>query len=151
MKHVRNRCPDPSDHRTLETEVVTMVMVESNRSRISTALVLGTVFRDAWVSGDLGRLAAMLAPDCLYCTTSGPAPGTEYRGRPAVLAAFAERLRDRNDYTRFGPVHAAGDDIALIEWAVYDDAGDVLTRGCDVLEFRGEQVVRKDAFRKVRT
>jgi hypothetical protein len=25
-------------------------------------------------------------------------------------------------------VHAAGDDIAFIEWSVYDDAGDVLTR-----------------------
>ena len=47
MKHIRNRCPNPSGHRTLESEVVTMVMVESNRSRISTALALGTVFRVA--------------------------------------------------------------------------------------------------------
>jgi hypothetical protein len=106
MKYVRNRCLGTSDRRTLGSEVISMVMVESNLTRTSTALALGTVFRDAWVSGDLGRLATMLAPDCLYCTTSGPAPGTEYRGRPAVLAAFAERLRDRNDHTRFGPVHA---------------------------------------------
>ncbi|MGH8822950.1 MAG: nuclear transport factor 2 family protein [Jiangellaceae bacterium] len=128
-----------------------MVTRESDRTRTSTALALGTVFRDAWVSRDLGRLATMLAPDCLYSTTSGPAPGTEYRGKQAVLAAFAAKLRDQDDHTRFGAVHAAGDDIALIEWAVYDDAGVVQTRGCDVVEFRGDQIVRKDAFRKVRT
>jgi len=150
MKYVRNRCLGKSGRHTLGSEVISMVIVESNRMRTPTALALGTVFRDAWVSRDLGRLATMLAPDCLYSTTSGPKPGTEYRGRPAVLAAFAERLRDQDDHTRFGPVHAAGDDIALIEWSVYDDAGDVLTRGCDLLEFRGDQIVRKDAFRKVR-
>jgi hypothetical protein len=127
MKYVRNRCLGTSGRRTLGSEVISMVIVESNRTRTSTALALGTVFRDAWVSRDLGRLATMLAPDCLYSTTSGPAPGS------------------------FGPVHAAGDGFALIEWSVYDDAGDVLTRGCDILEFRGDQIVRKDAFRKVRT
>ncbi len=131
--------------------VTTLATRESNRSRNSTVLARGTVFRDAWVSRDLDRLAMLLAPDCLYSTTSGPAPGTEYRGRPAVLAAFEEILRDQDEHTTFGPVHAAGDDIALIEWAVYDDASVVETRGCDVLEFRGDQIVRKDAFRKVRT
>jgi hypothetical protein len=127
-----------------------MVTRESGRSRISTVLARGTVFRDAWVTRDLHRLGTLLAPDCLYSSTTGPAPGTEYRGRPAVLAAFAAQLRDQDHHTRFGPVHAAGDDIALIEWAVYDDSGNVLTRGCDILELRGDQIVRKDTFRKVR-
>jgi ketosteroid isomerase-like protein len=114
------------------------------------ALIVGTVFRDAWVTGDLARLTTLMAPDCLYSTTTGPVPGTEYRGREAVLAAFAEMLREQDDHTRFGPVHAVGDDIALIEWTMYDGEGRVTARGCDVLEVRGDQIIRKDAFRKVR-
>jgi DNA-binding transcriptional ArsR family regulator len=88
MKYVRNRCLGTSGRRTLGSEVISMVIVESNRTRTSPALALGTVFRDAWVSRDLGQLATMLAPDCLYSTTNGPAPGTEYRGRPAVPSVF---------------------------------------------------------------
>ncbi len=114
------------------------------------ALIVGTVFRDAWVSRDLPRLTALMAPDCLYSTTTGPVPGTEYRGKAAVLAAFAQMLEGQDHHTRFGPVHALADDIALIEWTVYDDDGGVTDRGCDLLELRGDQIIRKDAFRKVK-
>ena len=42
-----------------------MVIVESNRMRTPTALALGTVFKDAWVSRDLGRLGHDACPGLL--------------------------------------------------------------------------------------
>jgi taurine dehydrogenase small subunit len=107
-------------------------------------------FIAAWRRADLDSLADFLTEDCVYVTTTGPAPGTEHRGKAAVLAAFAAALPEPDTTTVFGPAFVAGN-RGVVEWRLpADDAAlDPPVRGVDLFWFEGDHIIRKDAYRKV--
>jgi hypothetical protein len=81
----------------------------------------------------------------------GPEPGQTFVGREFVRGGFAALMAyDASGESREGRVIILGD-VGLAEWAYEhrDPSGRInLVRGCDVFEFSGTRIRRKDAFRK---
>ena len=108
-------------------------------------------FGEAWARGDLETLMTFVAEDCVYSASVGPEPGETFRGREAVRAGFAKMLsHDAEAEAKSGPVFVSGD-RGTAEWSfVYAENGRrVEVRGCDLFEFCGDLIRRKDAFRKI--
>jgi ketosteroid isomerase-like protein len=113
-----------------------------------------TEFGSAWNSGDADLVASFFADDAVYHASVGPDRlGKTYVGRADIrkgVKAFFEHFPDG----RFEnlKVVVAGD-IGTFEWdfVATDASGkSVTTAGCDLLAFRGEEVVVKNAFRKTK-
>lgn len=112
-----------------------------------------TLFNDAWTRGDIPVLMSFIADECVYHASVGPEPGRTYVGRAAVEAGFRAMLGyDRGSESRSGRCFVFGD-IGLAEWSYVTKAQgqSIETRGCDIFEFEGALIKRKDAFRKVLT
>jgi uncharacterized protein (TIGR02246 family) len=113
-----------------------------------------TEFGAAWNSHDAEKVASYFDEDGEYHASVGTELlGASYIGRDAVrkgVQAFFNRFPDgKFEDLR---VSVAGD-RGTFEWTfVAKDAnGNVTaTRGCDLLEFKGDKVVKKNAFRKQR-
>ena len=108
-------------------------------------------FGTAWAHGDVEELMAFMTDDCEYSASVGPEPGNTYVGREAVRRGFEEMLRhDAKGRSRDGRVFIAGDRGAA-EWSYEYGGGSgrvTEVRGCDLFEFRGDRIKRKDAYRK---
>ena len=113
-----------------------------------------TEFGSAWNSRDPDLVASFFADDGVYHASVGPDHlGKTYRGKVEIrngVKAFFERFPDG----RFEnlEVRVAGD-IGSFEWdfVATDGSGkSVTTAGCDLLTFRGDKVVLKNAFRKAK-
>jgi uncharacterized protein (TIGR02246 family) len=111
-------------------------------------------FGAAWNSGDADLVASFFADDGVYHASVGPeALGKTFIGREEVrrgVQAFFDRFPDG----RFEnlKVNVAGD-IGTFEWdfvATNASGKLVRTAGCDLLEFSGDKISKKNAFRKVR-
>lgn len=102
-------------------------------------------FVDAMQRSDLEGMMEYIAEDCVYSITNG----TTYEGKAAVRQIFTEMLADADGSyeTSFGPTFVGGN-RGSVEWAVRKD-GKLVMRGCDLFEFAGDKIIRKDAFRKV--
>ncbi|MFA7504082.1 MAG: nuclear transport factor 2 family protein [Burkholderiaceae bacterium] len=113
-----------------------------------------TEFGTAWNSHDPDLVASYFAEDGVYHASVGPDRlGRTFVGRDAVrdgVQMFFERFPDgRFENLR---VVVAGN-VGSFEWdfVATDESGkSVSTAGCDLLEFRGDQVLVKNAFRKAR-
>jgi hypothetical protein len=95
-------------------------------------------FTAAWGRKDVDELMSFMTEDCVYNASVGPDPGATYVGRESVCKS------------RGGRVFVAVDRGAA-EWSYVftDDAGrEVELRGCDLFEFVGDKIRRKDAYRK---
>jgi ketosteroid isomerase-like protein len=109
-------------------------------------------FSDAWTAGDLDALMSYMTDDCVYHASVGPEPGSTYRGREEVRRGFAavlayDRGRERHDGTAY-----INGNVGVAEWSFLEQAVDGagrLIRGCDIFEFAGDKIRKKDAFRKV--
>jgi ketosteroid isomerase-like protein len=108
-------------------------------------------FAAAWDTADLDRLMDLMAEECIYQASVGPEPGRTHAGRPAVRTGFEEMLaHDAGAESRGGRIFVAGD-LGVMEWSYIQRAADgrmTEVRGCDILEFVGCKIARKDAFRK---
>jgi ketosteroid isomerase-like protein len=108
-------------------------------------------FAAAWARGDVDELMSFVTEDCVYNASVGPDPGSTYVGREAVRRGFEELLRyDANAKSRGGRVFIAGDRGAS-EWSYIftDESGhEIELKGCDLFEFVGDKISRKDAYRK---
>jgi ketosteroid isomerase-like protein len=127
--------------------------LEAAKSKAMT-LQRATAFGSAWNSRDPDLVASFFAEDGVYHASVGPDRlGKTYTGREDIrkgVKAFFERFPDG----RFEnlKVVVAGE-FGSFEWDfVATDANgkSVTTAGCDLLAFRGDQVVLKNAFRKAR-
>lgn len=109
-------------------------------------------FGAAWTAGDLDALMSYMTDDCVYHASVGPEPGSTYHGKDEVRRGFAavltyDRGRERHDGAAFITGNAG-----VAEWSFYEKAPDgtgSLIRGCDIFEFAGDKIRKKDAFRKV--
>jgi uncharacterized protein (TIGR02246 family) len=113
-----------------------------------------TDFGAAWNSRDPDLIASFFTEDGSYHASVGPHRlGKSYSGKENIRQG-AKAFFDRFPDGRFEnlKVVVAGD-IGTFEWdfVATDASGkSVSTAGCDLLEFRGDMVVKKNAFRKQR-
>ncbi|MGI9254128.1 MAG: nuclear transport factor 2 family protein [Thermomicrobiales bacterium] len=112
-------------------------------------------FGEAWNRHDADLLMTYMADDCSYQASFGPdLEGLNFAGREAVHAGYRRFFETYPDgLFHDGRVFVAGDRGAS-EWtftATYPDGVKRSIRGCDLFEFDGDRIRRKDAFRKQRT
>jgi len=111
-------------------------------------------FGVAWNSGDADLVASFFAEDGVYHASVGPdALGKSYFGKEQVRRGV-QAFFDRFPGGKFGnlKVVVAGD-IGTFEWDFVsaDPSGQkVRIAGCDLLQFVGDKVAVKNAFRKQR-
>lgn len=113
-----------------------------------------TEFGEAWNSDDPDLVASYFAEDGSYHASVGPDHlGRTFTGRASVregVQAFFERFPGG----RFESLKVAiYGNLGTFEWdfVVTDPQGNRdVTAGCDLLEFDGDMVKAKNAFRKVR-
>ncbi|HYA06690.1 MAG TPA: nuclear transport factor 2 family protein [Xanthobacteraceae bacterium] len=111
-------------------------------------------FGAAWNSHNADLVASFFTDDGAYHASVGPdALGKSYVGKEAIrrgVKAFFDRFPD-GKFENLKVVVAG--DIGTFEWDfVATDANGQKTRtaGCDLLEFVGDKVSKKNAFRKQR-
>ena len=108
-------------------------------------------FAHAWSRQDIDTLMSLVTDDCVYSASVGPEPGQTFAGREAVREGFLALLAYDADGKPCEGRAALLGDIALAEWSyeLRDAAGHLtVLRGCDIIEFSGARIRRKDAFRK---
>jgi ketosteroid isomerase-like protein len=122
--------------------------------RKSMTLERATEFGAAWNSRDPDMIANFFTEDGVYHASVGPDQlGKNYFGQADIrkgVKAFFDRFPDG----RFENLKVVvSGDVGTFEWdfIATDASGkSVSTAGCDLLEFQGDMVVKKNAFRKVR-
>jgi ketosteroid isomerase-like protein len=107
-------------------------------------------FNTAWAQGDVATLMTFMTDDCIYQASVGPEPGETFRGHAAVEAGFRRMLAHDGDSESRGGRCAVLGDLGIAEWSYVkaEEGRRVETRGCDIFEFEGDRIRRKDAFRK---
>ncbi len=111
-----------------------------------------TEFGASWNSRDPDLVASFFAEDGVYHASVGPDHmGLTFRGREEIRKG-AKIFFDRFPDGRFEnlKVQVAGD-IGTFEWdfvASGPDGKVTRTAGCDLLQFRGNMVTLKNAYRK---
>jgi ketosteroid isomerase-like protein len=107
----------------------------------------------AFNSHDLDAIMAFFADDCTFDTSKGPEPwGQRLVGKDAVREGLAARFAGIPDVQYDADRHWVSGDLAVSEWLVHGTTVDgvpVRARGCDLWEFRGEKIVRKDSYWKI--
>jgi hypothetical protein len=111
---------------------------------------------DAWNSHDLDRLMSLFAADCVFEASAGPeAGGRRCDGWDDVRTAFAEVLDTMPDaHWGDGSHHVISDHYGVSEWRLtgtLPDGSHLDVLGCDFITVRGDQIVRKNSFRKQRS
>jgi hypothetical protein len=111
-------------------------------------------FGAAWNSRNADLVASYFTADGSYHASVGPEPlGKSYFGRDEIcrgVQAFFDRYPDGKFENL--KVMVTGD-VGTFEWdfvATGADGERERTAGCDLLEFVGDQVSKKNAFRKLR-
>jgi taurine dehydrogenase small subunit len=111
-------------------------------------------FGAAWNSGNADLVVSFFAEDGVYHASVGPdALGKSYFGKEQIrcgVQAFFDRFPD-GKFENLKVVVAG--DIGTFEWdfVTADPNGqEVRTAGCDLLQFVGDKVAVKNAFRKQR-
>jgi len=107
----------------------------------------------AFNAHDLDAIMDFFAEDCAFDASRGPEPcGQRLVGKAAVREGLAARFSGMPDVHYDADRHWVSGDLAVSEWLVTGTttAGKkVRVRGCDHWEFRGDKIVRKDAYWKI--
>ena len=102
---------------------------------------------------DLDAIMDCFAAECVLETPRGPDPwGRRYVGREEVRAGLAGRFAGIPDVHYGEDHHWVSGDRGVSTWLLTGTttAGQRLAvRGCDLLEFDGGKVVRKDSYWKI--
>jgi ketosteroid isomerase-like protein len=118
------------------------------------SLERATEFAEAWNSRDPDLVTNFFADDGVLHTSVGSGKlGDSYFGKNEIRKG-AKAFFDRFPGGRFENIKVTvSGDIGTFEWDfIARDAGgkSYTTAGCDLLEFQGDNVLKKSAFRKVR-
>ena len=110
---------------------------------------------EAWNSHDIERLLGLFAQDCVFDASGGPEwYGSRFAGRDLVRTAFADVFDSMPDANWGDARHfVISDDYGVSEWRLTGtlvDGKRVDVLGCDFLTVRGNEIVRKNSFRKQR-
>ena len=112
-------------------------------------------FSTAWSTGDVDGLMALMSDDPTYSGSTGPGPGTLFRGQEQVRAAF-QRMVGGNAGSAAPaeppPRMFLFGDHALVYWTLMLPGADGIARevaGVDVMSFTDDgRIAMKDAYRK---
>ena len=111
-------------------------------------------FAEAWTARDLGGLMELMAQDCEFGASVGPEPGASFVGREQVRRGyklFLGRPGGPVPETTMAPT-LVNEAFAVTRWTsrwVGPDGAPVEVQACDVFEFEGDRIKRKDTYRKV--
>lgn len=110
-------------------------------------------FLDAFNRHDLDAIMSFFTDDCVFQMPRGPAPaGRGAVGKDAVRALLATRFEGLPDVHYSDDRHFIAGDRGASEWLLTGTtrSGErVEVRGCDLFEFRGDKIARKDSFWKI--
>lgn len=108
---------------------------------------------DAFNRHDLDAIMAVFSEDAVLETPRGPEPwGTRYIGKAAVREGLAGRFEGIPDVHYSKDRHMVCGNRGVSEWLLTGTTTDgepIAVRGCDLFEFRGDQIVRKDSYWKI--
>jgi ketosteroid isomerase-like protein len=104
---------------------------------------------DAFNRHDVDAIMSFFSDDSTFDAPRGPDPyGTRYVGKDAIAGAFPARFEGLPDVRYHDGRHFVSGDRGSSEWLLTGTTPDgirVEVRGCDLWEFRGDEVVRKDS------
>lgn len=110
-------------------------------------------FLDAFNRHDIETIMSFLTDDCRMDAPRGPHPwGRRYEGKAAVREGVAARFQGLPDVHYGEDRHVVFGDRGMSEWLLTGTtpSGDrVRVRGCDLFEFRGGKIARKDSYWKI--
>jgi taurine dehydrogenase small subunit len=111
-------------------------------------------FADAWNRHDVDALMSFMTDDCVFEASAGPSVcGTQYVGREAVRAGFAEVWAIFPDAQWTNARHFVHGERGVSEWTFTGTRSDgtrVEVNGCDLFTFRGDKIALKNSYRKNR-
>ena len=116
-------------------------------------------FARAWTARDVDALMALMAQDCEFKASIGPEPGTTFTGRAAVRQGYERFLGPGGSTTTTTEEEEmlVSEDFAVTRWTSRAPGSgpngspgsvDVVVRACDIFEFTGDRISRKDTYRK---
>ena len=104
---------------------------------------------------DLDRIMRHFTDDAVFESPRGPeAYGQRFVGSEAVREAFAGRFSGIPDVRYQEDEHFVAGDRGASEWTLRGTTTDgqrLELRGCDLWTFRGDKIIRKDSYWKLRT
>jgi ketosteroid isomerase-like protein len=110
-------------------------------------------FLDAFNRHDLDAIMEFFTDDCVFDFPRGPSPGgTRAEGKTEVRALLATRFEGIPDVHYGDDRHFIAGDRGASEWRLTGTTRDgkrIAVQGCDLFEFRGDKVVRKDSYWKI--
>ena len=108
---------------------------------------------DAFDRHDVEAIMSFFSDDATFDAPRGRAPhGTRFAGKDAIAGAFQARFEGLPDVRYRDGRHFVSGDRGSSEWLLTGTTPDgirVEVRGCDLWEFRGDEVVRKDSYWKI--
>ena len=110
-------------------------------------------FLDAFNAHDVDAIMSFFTDDCVFDTPRGPAPGgRRLTGTQQVRAGIQSRFDGIPDIHYGDDRHWTCGDRGGSEWTIRGTqvTGEpVEVRGCDLFEFSGGKISRKDSFWKI--
>jgi steroid delta-isomerase-like uncharacterized protein len=110
-------------------------------------------FLEAFNRHDLDAIMSFFTDDCVFNMPRGPGPeGRTAAGKEAVRSLLATRFEGIPDVHYGDDRHFVVGDRGVSEWLLTGTtrAGErVEVRGCDLFEFRGDKISRKDSYWKI--
>jgi ketosteroid isomerase-like protein len=103
---------------------------------------------------DASAIVEAFTDDAVFDAPRGSGPGgTRFVGRDAIREAFEQRFAGIPDIRYEDDRHFVAGDRGVSEWTIRGHAADgapIEVRGCDLWEFDGAKVRRKDSYWKRR-
>ena len=110
-------------------------------------------FLGAFNRHDLEEIMSFFTDDCVLDMPRGPGPsGSRAEGKDAVRALLATRFRGIPDVRYSDDRHFVDGTRGASEWLLSGtttSGARIAVRGCDLFEFRGDKVLRKDSYWKI--
>ena len=108
---------------------------------------------DAFNAHDVDAIMSFFTEDCVFDTPRGPAPGGHRLvGTQEVREGFQARFDGIPDIVYADGRHFACGDRGASEWTIRGTLATgepIEVRGCDLFEFSGGRISRKDSFWKI--
>jgi len=108
---------------------------------------------DAFNHHDVDAIMSFFADDATFDAPRGRDPhGTRFAGKDAIASAFRARFDGLPDIEYRAGRHFVSGDRGSSEWLLTGTTPEgvrVEVQGCDLWEFRGDEVVRKDSYWKI--
>ena len=108
---------------------------------------------EAFNAHDIDAVMGFFVDDCVLEMPRGPEPwGRRMMGRDQVRRGLASRFAGIPDVRYSDDRHWIAGDRGCSEWLLTGTTAEgerIAVRGCDLFEFRGDKIVRKDSYWKI--